>query len=772
MPPISRNLTSATLATLLVAGSLAPAPLAAAPAATASDKASVDAASWQRADPAMDRFIADLMAKMTLDEKIGQLTLLTSNWESTGPTMRDSYKEDIRAGRVGAIFNAYTARYTRELQALAVEGTRLKIPLLFGYDVIHGHRTIFPISLGEAASWDLPAIEKAARISAIEASAEGIHWTFSPMVDIARDPRWGRISEGAGEDVYLGSQIAKARVRGYQGSDLSRPDTILATAKHFAAYGAAQAGRDYHTVDISERTMRDVYLPPFKAAAEAGAATFMTAFNEYDGVPASGSRYLLTDVLRKQWGFRGFVVTDYTSINEMVPHGYARDLKQAGEQALNAGVDMDMQGAVFMENLAQSVAEGKVDTARIDAAVKAILEMKYRLGLFDDPYRYADAAREKATIYKPEFLEAARDVARKSIVLLKNKDNALPLAATAKSIAVIGPLANSKEDMIGSWSAAGDRRTRPVTLLEGMQAGAPKGTTIAYAKGASYNFDDVGKTDGFAEALALAAKSDVIIAAMGEHWNMTGEAASRTSLDLPGNQQALLEELKKTGKPIILVLMSGRPNSIEWADANVDAILQAWYPGTMGGHAVADVLYGRYNPSGKLPVTFPRNVGQVPIHYDMKNTGRPIELGAPGAKYVSRYLNTPNTPLYPFGYGLSYTSFTYSPVTLDKAKIRPGEPLTASVTVTNSGARDGEEVVQLYVRDLVGSVTRPVKELKGFQKISLKKGEKRTVRFTLTDADLAFTRQDMSWGSEPGAFRLWIGPSSAEGSEASFELTE
>lgn len=772
MPPISRNLTSLTLATLLLGAQLSAAPVLAKPAVMAPQQAPVDSAGWLRPDPRMDRFIADLMAKMTLDEKIGQLTLLTSNWESTGPTMRDSYKEDIRAGRVGAIFNAYTAKYTRELQALAVEGTRLKIPLLFGYDVIHGHRSIFPISLGEAASWDLQAIEKAARISAIEASAEGIHWTFSPMVDIARDPRWGRISEGAGEDVYLGSLIAKARVRGYQGSDLSRPDTILATAKHFAAYGAAQAGRDYHTVDISERTLRDVYLPPFKAAADAGAATFMTSFNEYDGVPASGSRYLLTDVLRAKWGFKGFVVTDYTSINEMVPHGYAKDLKQAGEQAINAGVDMDMQGAVFMENLARSVAEGKVDTGRIDAAVKAILEMKYRLGLFDDPYRYADEAREKATIYKPEFLEAARDVARKSIVLLKNKDNVLPLAAAAKSIAVIGPLGNSKEDMIGSWSAAGDRRTRPVTLLEGLQAGAPKGATIAYAKGASYAFDDAGKTDGFAEALALAAKSDVIVAAMGERWDMTGEAASRTSLDLPGNQQALLEELKKTGKPIILVLMSGRPNSIEWADANIHAILQAWYPGTMGGHAIADVLYGRYNPSGKLPVTFPRNVGQVPIHYDMKNTGRPIELGAPGAKYVSRYLNTPNTPLYPFGYGLSYTSFTYSPVTLDKATIRPGEPLTASVTVTNSGARDGEEVVQLYVRDLVGSVTRPVKELKGFRKISLKEGEKRTVRFTLTDADLAFTRQDMSWGSESGAFKLWVGPSSAEGSEAGFELTE
>lgn len=771
MPPMTRNFICLTLATFMVAGQLSPAPLLAKPAAGA-NQAAADSAGWMRPDPRMDRFVADLMAKMTLDEKVGQLNLLTSNWESTGPTMRDSYKEDVRAGRVGAIFNAYTAKYTRELQALAVEGTRLKIPLIFGYDVIHGHRTIFPISLGEAASWDLQAIEKSARISAIEASAEGIHWTFSPMVDIARDARWGRISEGAGEDVYLGSLIAKARVRGYQGDDLSRPDTILATAKHFAAYGAAQAGRDYHTVDISERTLRDVYLPPFKAAADAGAATFMTSFNELDGVPASGSRQLLTEVLRDKWGFKGFVVTDYTSINEMVPHGYSKDLKQAGEQAINAGVDMDMQGAVYMENLARSVTEGKVDIKRVDAAVKSILEMKYRLGLFEDPYRYANEEREKATIYKSEFLEAARDVARKSIVLLKNKGNALPLAASAKSIAVIGPLGNSKEDMIGSWSAAGDRKTRPVTLLEGLQARAPKGTSVGYAKGASYDFAAEGKTDGFAEAIALAQKSDVIIAAVGEHWNMTGEAASRTSLDLPGNQQALLEELKKTGKPIILVLMSGRPNSIGWADANADAILEAWYPGTMGGHAIADILYGDYNPSAKLPVTFPRNVGQVPIHYDMKNTGRPIELGAPGAKYVSRYLDTPNTPLYPFGYGLSYTSFTYSPVTLDKAKVRPGEKLTASVTVTNSGARAGEEVVQLYVRDLVGSVTRPVKELKGFEKISLRKGETRTIRFTLTDADLAFTRQDMSWGSEPGQFKLWVGPSSAEGSEAAFELTE
>lgn len=743
------------------------------PAATATSPTAVPIAQaepeWARPDPKMDAFLDELIAKMTLQEKIGQLTLLTSNWESTGPTMREGYKQDIAAGRVGAIFNAYTAKYTRELQQMAVENTRLKIPLLFGYDVIHGHRTIFPISLGEAASWDLEAIEKSARVSAQEASAEGLHWTFSPMVDIARDARWGRISEGAGEDVFLGSRIAQARVRGYQGDDLGAIDTVLATAKHFAAYGAAQAGRDYHTVDISERTLRDVYLPPFKAAVDEGVATFMTSFNEYDGVPASGSKYLLTDVLRHKWGFDGFVVTDYTSINEMVPHGYSKDLAQAGEQAINAGVDMDMQGAVYMENLAKSVEEGRVDMARIDQAVRRILEMKYRLGLFEDPYRYSDEGRQEATVYKPEFLEAARDVARKSMVLLKNEGDVLPLSAQAKSIAVIGPLGDSKTDMIGSWSAAGDRKTRPVTILEGLQARAGEGVTVAYAKGASYAFEDEGKTDGFAEALALAGKSDVVIATMGERWDMTGEAASRTSLDLPGNQRALLEKLVATGKPVVLVLLSGRPNTITWANENVPAILHAWYPGTQGGHAVADVLFGDYNPSGKLPVTFPRTVGQSPIHYDMKNTGRPIELGAPGAKYVSRYLNTPNDPLYRFGYGLSYTTFGYSPVTLSAASIGPNGSITASATITNTGDRAGEEVVQLYVRDLVGSVTRPVQELKGFEKVMLQPGEARTVRFTLRPEDLAFTRADMSHGWEPGEFQLWIAPSS--GAKASTPVT-
>ena len=730
--------------------------------------------SWAARDAEMDAFLDDLIGRMTLEEKVGQLTLLTSDWESTGPTMREGYQQDIAAGRVGSIFNAYTADYTRELQRMAVEGTRLKIPLLFGYDVIHGHRTIFPISLGEAASWDMDAVEKSARVSAAEASAEGIHWTFSPMVDVSRDARWGRVSEGAGEDVYLGSKVAKARVHGYQGDDLRAVDTVLATAKHFAAYGAAQAGRDYHTVDISERTLRDVYLPPFKAAVDEGVATFMTSFNEYDGVPASGSKFLLTDVLRDEWGFDGFVVTDYTSINEMVPHGYAKDLEQAGEQALNAGVDMDMQGAVFMENMVKSVEEGRVSQANIDRAVRRVLEMKYRLGLFEDPYRYADEARQEATLYKPEFLEAARDVARKSMVLLKNDGNVLPLAADAERIAVIGPLGDSKTDMIGSWSAAGDRETRPVTVLEGMKAHAGNGVTVQYAKGASYEFGDEGKTDGFAEALALAKSSDVVVAVMGEKWDMTGEAASRTSLDLPGNQQALLEQLVATGKPVVLVMMSGRPNSITWANDNVPAILHAWYPGTQGGHAVADVLFGDYNPSGKLPITFPINVGQAPIHYDMKNTGRPIELGEPGAKYVSRYLNTPNDPLYRFGYGLSYTTFGYSSATLSASLMGPKGSITATATITNTGTRAGEEVVQLYVRDLVGSVTRPVQELKGFEKIALQPGESRTVSFTLRPEDLAFTRADMSHGWEPGEYRLWIAPSS--GAKAStpvtFTLTE
>lgn len=732
---------------------------------------------------ALPASVEALIARMTIEEKAGQLNLMAAAWAGGVATSLnpagaagnfETQLADAVAGKLTGVFNGNGAEMARRMQRAVMKDARVKIPLIFAADVIHGHRTIFPISLGEAASWDLAAIEKSARVSAQEAAAEGLHWTFSPMVDIARDARWGRISEGAGEDVHLGGKIAAARVRGYQGDRLGATDSILATAKHFAAYGAAQAGRDYHTVDISDRTLRDVYLPPFKAAVDAGVATFMTSFNEVDGIPASGSKYLLTDILRDQWGFDGFVVTDYTSINEMVAHGYSRDLAQAGEQALNAGVDMDMQGAVYMDNLARSVAAGKVSEDAVNRAVKRILEMKYRLGLFQDPYRYSDEAREKATLYRPDFLEAARDVARRSMVLLKNQGGTLPLAATARSIAVIGPLGDSKADMIGSWSAAGDRATRPVTVLEGITARAGKGTAVAYAKGASYDFASAGKTDGFAEALALARKSDVIVAVMGEKWDMTGEAASRTSLDLPGNQQALLEQLVATGKPVVLVLMSGRPNSIGWADEHVPAILEAWYPGTMGGHAVADVLFGDYNPSGRLPVTFPRTVGQVPLHYDMKSTGRPIELGAKDAKYVSRYLDVPNSPLYRFGYGLSYTSFSYSPTTLSAASMGPDGSITATATITNTGTRAGEEVVQLYIRDLAGSVTRPVQELKGFEKITLAPGQSRTVSFTLRPADLAFTRADMSHGWEPGDFSLWIAPSS--GAEAStpvrFSITE
>jgi beta-glucosidase len=724
----------------------------------------------------MAPFIDALLKRMTLEEKIGQLGLFTSDWSVTGPTVRESYRDDIRAGRVGAIFNAYTADFTRELQKLAVEETRLGIPLLFGYDVVHGHRSIFPIPLGEAASWDLTAIEQSARVAATEAAAEGLHWTFAPMVDVARDARWGRVSEGAGEDVYLNAKIAAARVRGFQGDDLAAVDTVLATAKHYAAYGAAQAGRDYHTTDMSDRVLREVYLPPFKAAVDAGVATVMTAFNEVNGIPATGNEYLIAGILREEWGFDGFVVSDYTSINEMVPHGYARDLAHAGELAIDAGVDMDLQGAVFTEYLGRLVKEGRVSPAQVETAARRILEMKYRLGLFDDPYRYSDNARQAAEIYKPEHLEATRDMARRSIVLLKNEplskneDPTLPLSATVGTIALVGPLADSEADMIGSWSAAGERSGKPVTVREALAARFGDSVKIEYARGAGYGFEEAGDTSGFAAALAAARAADVVVAVLGERWDMSGEAASRSSLELPGAQQVLLEALLETGKPVVLVLMNGRPLALEWADEKVPAILEAWYPGTMGGHAVVDVLFGDYNPSGKLPVSFPRNVGQLPLHYDMKNTGRPYSPDNPEQKYLSRYLDTPNSPLYPFGYGLSYTRFELSDIQPGAGEIGLDDTLTVSVTVTNTGDRDGEEVVQLYVRDLVGSVTRPVKELKAFQKIRLKKGESRRVAFGLDADDLAFYRADMSFGAEPGDFDVFIGTSSDDTRSARFSL--
>ncbi len=717
-------------------------------------------------DAKMESFLDSLTKIMTLDEKIGQMVLMSTDWEKTGPSINENYKNLIKEGKVGNIFNAYTAKFTRELQQVAVENTRLGIPLLFGYDVIHGHRTIFPISLGESASWDLKAIENCARIAAVEASAEGIHWTFAPMVDISRDARWGRVSEGAGEDVYLGSEIAKAKVKGFQGDDLFKTNTILACAKHYAAYGAAIAGRDYNTVDMSDRELRTTYLPPFKATVDAGVATFMTSFNELDGIPATGNKYLLTDILRTEWGFEGFVVTDYTSINEMVPHGIAKDNKEAAEIAINAGVDMDMQGGVYMEYLKSLISEGKVTEEQVTASARKILALKYKLGLFKDPYRYCDETREKELVMTPEHLEAARDMARKSSVLLKNNNQTLPVSKD-KVVALIGPLANDKYNIIGSWSAAGDRYTKPITVLEGFKEKISNQANLLFTQGCDINSEN---TSDFQNAINMAKKADVVVMVMGESEGMSGEAASRTNLDLPGNQKDLLKAIKKLGKPIVLVLMNGRPLTLEWENENIDAILETWFPGTMGGYAIADLIFGDANPSGKLTMTFPRNVGQIPIYYNVKNTGRPYELNGPEQKYRSRYLDVSNTPLYPFGYGLSYTSFKYSNFAIDKTSYAFNEPININVTVTNTGAFEGEEVVQLYVRDMVGSVTRPLKELKRFEKIMLKPNESKKVTFTLTSDDLAFYTKDMSFKAEAGEFKLFVGTNSEEVIETSFML--
>lgn len=712
------------------------------------------------------RFIDSLIQQMTLQEKIGQLTLYTSGWDVTGPTLNENYLQELKAGRVGALFNAHTVAYNRELQRTAVEETRLGIPLLFGYDVIHGHKTIYPTPLAESCSWDLDIIQKSARLSAKEAAASGLNWTFNPMVDIARDPRWGRVAEGSGEDPYLGSLIAKARVRGYQGTDLSDPFTLLACVKHFAAYGAAQAGRDYHTVDMSDRQLREVYLPPYKAAIEAGAATIMTSFNEIDGIPASGSYYLLTQILRDEWGFDGFVVTDYTSINEMVPHGVVANEKEAAALALQAGVDMDMQGGVYNAYLQTLVQEGTVSEAQIDTAVRRILESKWDLGLFEDPYRYLDEAREKEVVQSQELMDHALEAARASIVLLKNEpvnnQALLPLSQNIRSIALIGPLADNQIDLLGSWHASADA-SKVVTLLQGLQQALPK-TTIRSAKGAEFEGNSQA---GFAEALRIARQSDLIILAVGENYQQSGEAASRSMLDLPGAQQALVEALYKTGKPVVALVMAGRPLTISWMQENVPAIVNTWQLGTMSGRAIADMLVGNYNPSGKLTMTFPRNVGQIPIYYSMKNTGRPFKQEE---KYTSKYLDVANEPLYPFGWGLSYTTFRYGNLRLSQQSIGMTDSLLVQATVTNTGQRAGEEVVQLYVRDLVGSVTRPVKELKGFQKISLAPGESREVNFTLSAKDLAFYTRDMTFKAEAGEFVVFVGPSAAEGLEARFTL--
>lgn len=728
----------------------------------------------------MNQFINSLLKRMTIDEKIGQMTQYTSEMASTGPSIRAGYKSDIQQGLVGSIFNAYTPTYTRQLQQLAVEGTRLKIPLLFGYDVIHGHKTIFPIPLGESSSWDMKVMEKSAQVAAAEASADGLHWTFAPMVDIARDPRWGRVAEGAGEDVWLGSKIARARVSGFQGNDYSAANSVIACVKHYAAYGAAIAGRDYNAVDISQRELWETYLPPFKAAVDAGVGSLMTSFNEIAGVPSTANKYLVDEVLKKKWAFKGFVVTDYTGINEMVNHGNVANNKQAGEAAINAGIDMDMQGGVFHDHLKQSIAEKKVSIATVDAAVRRILEAKYKLGLFTDPYRFCNEERAKTVIMSQANLDAARDAGRKSIVLLKNDNQLLPLKKSGV-IALIGPLGNSKRDMIGCWSGAGDWH-KSVTLFEGMKAVAGATTKIIYSQGANITenkdlarqlneqggeLTDLNADSLLVAAIGVAKTADIIVLAVGESQGMTGEATSRTDIGLGQNQRLLMQEMLKLGKPIVMVLMNGRPITLSWEDEHMPAILETWFAGTEAGNSIADVLFGDYNPAGKLTISFPRVMGQIPIYYNAKYTGRPASAGN---HYSSKYMDAPNSPLYPFGYGLSYTSFSYSAPIVDKALIKTTDALHISLTVKNTGQFDGEETVQLYIRDLVGSVTRPVKQLRGFEKVFLKKGESRNIIFTLVNDDLKFYTLDMTYKSEPGAFKVFTGPNSRDVQEANFTL--
>lgn len=726
---------------------------------------------------AMNAFITTLMQKMTLEEKIGQLNLPSVGFDVTGPVLSQGVEEKVKKGLVGGVFNTYTPIAVRKLQEIAVS-TRLKIPLLFGYDVIHGHRTIFPISLGLSSSWDIDLIERTARAAALEASADGLNWVFSPMVDIARDPRWGRVSEGAGEDPYLGSLIAKAMVKGYQGDDLSKNNTVMACVKHFALYGAGEAGRDYNTVDMSRIRMFNEYLAPYKAAIDAGVGSVMSSFNEIEGVPATGNKWLLTDLLRRQWGFKGLVVSDYTSINEMIQHGVGDD-KKVGELSLNAGLDMDMVGEIFLRYGVELVKSGRVSQQQVDAACRRILEAKYRLGLFEDPFRYVSEERMQKETMSEDKIRLSKEAAMKSMVLLKNAGQILPLKSTQK-IAFIGPLVKTQRDLIGSWSGAGDWR-KAITIWDGVQQ---KGGQFLYAKGCNLIqdsalrkrlndhdgqivLDPVPHAELIRQATQTASEADVIVAVLGEAFGMTGEAASRSMIGLPENQMELLKSLKTTGKPIVLVLMSGRPLTLEWENENCAAIIEAWYPGTQAGNAISSVLFGEYNPSAKLTMTFPRNVGQVPIYYNAKNTGRPMD---PNNKYSSKYLDIPNTPLFPFGYGLSYTTFSYGDIQLSKTSISSPEKLTVTLNVSNSGNFDGEETVQLYIRDMVGSITRPLKELKGFQKVFLKKGESKPVTFTLSVDDLKFYDANLKWIYEPGDFKVFVGGNSQDVKEASFKV--
>ena len=735
----------------------------------------------QKSPQDMDRFIDALMKKMTVEEKIGQLNLPVTGEITTGQAKSSDVAKKIEQGLVGGLFNLKGVAKIRDVQKLAVENSRLGIPLLFGMDVIHGYETIFPIPLGLSCTWDMKAIQKSARIAAVEASADGISWTFSPMVDISRDPRWGRVSEGNGEDPFLGGAIAKAMVLGYQGDKLNdqlkRNDEIMACVKHFALYGAGEAGRDYNTVDMSRNRMFNEYLYPYQAAVDAGVGSVMASFNEVDGVPATANKWLMTDVLRKQWGFNGFVVTDFTGIAEMVAHGIG-DLQTVSARALNAGIDMDMVSEGFVGTLKKSLTEGKITMKTLDTACRRILEAKYKLGLFDDPYKYCDLSRPARDIFTKEHRDAARKIASESFVLLKNepaKTGQAPLLPLQKkgTVAVIGPLANTRSNMPGTWSVAARLNDYP-SLYEGLKEMMAGKVNITYAKGSnligdaayeeratmfgrSLNRDNRTDKELLEEVLKVAADADIIVAALGESSEMSGESSSRTDLNIPDVQHTLLEALLKTGKPVVLTLFTGRPLTLTWEQENVPAILNVWFGGSEAAYAIGDVLFGDVNPSGKLTMTFPKNVGQIPLFYNHKNTGRPLQEGKWFEKFRSSYLDVDNEPLYPFGYGLSYTTFQYSDIALSASAMGQDGSITAAVTVTNTGKRDGAEVVQLYIRDLVGSITRPVKELKGFEKIFLKAGESKTVTFKITPELLRFYDYDLKQVAEPGDFDVMIG---------------
>lgn len=739
----------------------------------------------QKSPQDMDRFIDALMKKMTLEEKIGQLNLPVTGDITTGQAKSSDVAKRISQGEVGGLFNLKGVAKIRDVQKQAVENSRLGIPLLFGMDVIHGYETVFPIPLGLSCTWDMKAIEQSARIAAIEASADGISWTFSPMVDVSRDARWGRISEGSGEDPFLGAAIARAMVKGYQGKNMNRKDEIMACVKHFALYGAPEAGRDYNTVDMSRNRMFNEYMLPYQAAVEAGAGSAMAAFNEVDGVPATGNKWLMTDVLRTQWGFDGFVVTDYTGISEMVDHGMG-DLQAVAALALNAGIDMDMVSDAFVSTLKKSVEEGKVSVASIDKACRRMLEAKYKLGLFENPYKYCDVKRPAKDIFTPEHRAIARKTASESFVLMKNDNQTLPLQKKG-TIAVVGPLGNTRSNMPGTWSVAAVLDNAP-SLVEGLKEVTKGKANVVYAKGSNLMSDAAyeeratmfgrslhrdNRTDKemLEEALRISADADVIVAALGESSEMSGESSCRTDLTMPDVQRALLEELLKTGKPVVLVLFTGRPLVLTWEKENVPAILNVWFGGSEAALAIGDVLFGDVNPSGKLTTTFPQNVGQVPLFYAHKNTGRPLNKGW-FEKFRTNYLDVSNEPLYPFGYGLSYASFTYSDISLDRSSMAANGELTATVTLTNTGNRDGAEVVQLYIRDLVASITRPVKELKGFEKVFLKAGESRKVSFKITPELLKFYNYDLQFVCEPGEFDLMIGGNSQEVKTTRFVLTD